>query len=105
MFIDHLSPINCLLCDLLSFYMNIQILIFAYIVGERSVTQYWKFLSTHFGNDGVGIAISVWDQDMGGLLESESGVALLDLELELKLWNNGQHMSKLYYNYISKSLK
>lgn len=49
-------------------------------------------MSTHLGK-GVGTAISVWDHDIGGLFESESGVALLDLELELKLWNNGQHMS------------
>lgn len=50
-------------------------------------------MSTHFGNGVVGIAISVWDHDIGGLFESESGVALLDLELaELKLWNNGQHI-------------
>lgn len=48
-------------------------------------------MSTHLGN-GVGTAISVWDHDIGGLFESESGVALLDLELELKLWNIGQHM-------------
>lgn len=43
-----------------------------------------KYLSTHFGN-GVDTVMSVWDHDMGGLFESESGVALLDLELELKL--------------------
>lgn len=46
---------------------------------------------THFGN-GVDPVMSVWDHDIGGLFESESGVALLDLELELKLWNNGQHI-------------
>lgn len=51
-----------------------------------------KNLSTHFGN-GVVTVMSVWDHDIGGLFESESGVALLDLELELKLWNNGQHIS------------
>lgn len=45
---------------------------------------------THFGS-GVDTVMSVWDHDIGGLFESESGVALLDLELELKLWNNGQH--------------
>lgn len=51
-------------------------------------------MSTHFGNGGD-TAVSVWDHDMGGLFESESGVALLDLELELKLWNNGQHMLEI----------
>lgn len=38
----------------------------------------------------MGGAISVWDHDIGGLFVSESGVALLDLELELKLWNHLQ---------------
>ena len=61
---------------------------------------------THLGN-GVGTAISVWDHDIGGLFESESGVALLDLELELKLWNNTQHISDIIILvvYIRKTNK